>query len=286
MGQRHYVQLKPRFTDRNQFLMAADDFPDARIAAWLEALDARHLAELTPREVARALRALSSCYVERRSKLVEGGALGTAGKRAAFALFYAPIHLFLARHIIQALGPGRLTQIYDLGCGTGSAGAAWALETPGAKVSGADRHPWAVAEANWTYRQLGIDGRASQQDVGRLRLTSRTGTGIIAAYTINELEDGVRDETLARLLEAGMSGASVLVIEPIARAVTPWWRPWEQAVLAVGGRVDEWRVPAALPDRQRDLARAAGLRPNELTARSLFMAPTGPVPPRVVSSSQ
>jgi hypothetical protein len=133
-----------------------------------------------------------------------------------------------------------------------------------------------VAEANWTYRQLGIDGRASQQDVGRLRLTSRPGTGIVAAYTINELPDPVREEMLPRLLEARASGASVLVIEPVARGVAPWWPAWERAVLAVGGRVDEWRVPAALPTRQRDLARAAGLRPTELTARSLFMTPGGP----------
>ncbi|MBA3888795.1 MAG: hypothetical protein H0X67_24180, partial [Acidobacteria bacterium] len=59
--------------------------------AWLEALEGRHLSDLTPAEVARALRALSSCYVERRSKLARGGALDSAGKRAAFALFYAPL---------------------------------------------------------------------------------------------------------------------------------------------------------------------------------------------------
>ena len=54
---------------------------------WLAALDERHLANLTPSEVTRALRALSSCYVERREKLAHGGALDGAGKRAAFALF-------------------------------------------------------------------------------------------------------------------------------------------------------------------------------------------------------
>jgi hypothetical protein len=64
-------------------------FPDdARVMGWLQGLEERHLATLTPSEVARALRALSSCYVERRAKLAAGGALESAGKRAAFAQFY------------------------------------------------------------------------------------------------------------------------------------------------------------------------------------------------------
>src|SRR6266542_2917080 len=43
--------------------------PDDAVSAWLSALEKRHLSNLTPSEAARALRALSSCYVERRSKL-------------------------------------------------------------------------------------------------------------------------------------------------------------------------------------------------------------------------
>jgi hypothetical protein len=93
----------------------------APFAAWIAALDARHLATLTPSEVARALRALSSCYVERRDKLAGGQALATAGKRAAFALFYAPIHFLLTQQMVRALAPApaRVTDLLDLGCGTG-----------------------------------------------------------------------------------------------------------------------------------------------------------------------
>ena len=89
----------------------------------------RHLADLTMSEVARALRALSSCYVERRAKLAEGGALSSAGKRAAFALFYGPQHFLITQAILDALPPAteNITNVVDLGCGTGSAGAAWAL---------------------------------------------------------------------------------------------------------------------------------------------------------------
>src|SRR5262245_42503983 len=109
---------------------------DDRVERWLAALDTRHLANLTPSEVGRALAALSSCYVERRGKLSDGSALDGAGKRAAFALFYAPLHAFVVSHIIRQLEAARsVARIQDLGCGTGSAGAAWALQCdPGARV--------------------------------------------------------------------------------------------------------------------------------------------------------
>src|SRR3954464_12502113 len=97
---------------------------DSRVRRWLGALEARHLASLTPSEAARALRALSSCYVERRARLAAGGALDSAGKRAAFALFYAPLHFLVTREVVRAVdaAPG-IVALTDLGCGTGAAGA-------------------------------------------------------------------------------------------------------------------------------------------------------------------
>ena len=68
---------------------------------WLTALEARHLASLTRSELTRALRALSSCYVERRNRLTSGSALDGAGKRAAFALFYAPLHFLTLSRIVR-----------------------------------------------------------------------------------------------------------------------------------------------------------------------------------------
>ena len=118
-----------------------------------------------------------------------------------------------------------------------------------AAVTGFDRHPWAVAEANWTYRVLGLQGRALRQDLSRVRLEPAPGLGILAAYTINELPDDLRSAWLTRVLDARARGATVLVIEPIARRMAPWWRGWEDRFLAAGGRSDEWRfdVAAARP---------------------------------------
>src|SRR5919198_1895449 len=96
------------------------------IEQWLAALEERHLANLTRAELTRSLRALSSCYVERRHRLTQGAALESAGKRAAFALFYAPLHFLTVTHIIEALGDDARSSraILDVGCGTGAAGAA------------------------------------------------------------------------------------------------------------------------------------------------------------------
>ncbi len=245
--------------------------PGGAFDRWLAALERRHLANLTPSELARALRALSSCYVERRAKLAQRGALDSAGKRAAFALFYAPLHFLVVREIIRALPDAGVTQVFDIGCGTGAGGAAWSLETGSPRVRGIDRNPWAIAEANWTYAQLGLSGRASREDAARPTLRGVSGSGILAAYTINELPDLARRALLDRLLRAKRDGARVLIVEPIAKRMSGWWPHWEGAFQQAGGAAREWRFALPLPPRQRALGRAAGLDPRELTARSLWL---------------
>ncbi len=244
------------------------------VTEWLDALEWRHMADLTFQEIVRALRALSSCYVERRAKLADGGALDSRGKRAAFALFYGPLHLILTRHVVRAFGElatRDLTDVTDLGCGTGVAGAAWALESDARRINGSDRNAWAAAEANWTYRALGLNGRAVARDVARTRLPSTPQSAILLAYVVNELSDTDRASLMDSLKAAQARGTRVLAIEPIARGVAPWWDRWEKTFTSRGGRSDEWRFPADLPQRQQELARAAGLDPRELTARTLFM---------------
>lgn len=245
----------------------------ARVRAWIDELESRHLGDLTPAEVGRALRALSSCYVERRDKLATGAALESRGKRAAFALFYGPLHYFVVTEIVRALGNSAngLGELVDLGCGTGAAGAAFALESGAAKISGIDRSSWAVEEANWTYKTLGLSGRAVRGDIARFRTRAGERSGLLAAYTANEVAAATRSSILTELLRAAARGARILVVEPIARRMSPWWDEWETAFARAGGRSDEWRFRAELPARQRSLARAAGLDPRELTARTLWL---------------
>lgn len=243
--------------------------PDGAFETWLAAAEQRYLADLTRPELGRALRALSSCYVERRGRLGEGRALEGRGKRAAFALYYAPLHFLTVREIARTVTAGRPPRgaLVDLGCGTGAAGAAWAAVT-GAAVTGLDVSAWAVQEANWTYRTMGIRGHATRGGVAAFKPPSRR-SSLLAAFVINELPAADRDQVRDRLVTAAAAGHQVVVVEPIARSLTPWWRDWERALAAAGGQTREWRVPVTLPPLLRDLDRSAGLDHRELTARTL-----------------
>lgn len=255
--------------------VASQEKHDARFARWMEALEARHLSGLAFREVSGALRALSSCYVERRDRLASGSALEGRGKRAAFALFYAPVHFLITSHVVQALGlqlPAG-TSIIDVGCGTGAAGAAWALQA-GAPVTvlGVDRSRWAVEEARWTLRTLDISGRIVQGDLASLR-TPRGSHAWLAAFVANELPPGERERLRRRLLAAARDGRAALVMEPLAKGAAPWWHSWVEAFAELGGEAREWRVRMPLPDLVQRLDRAAGLDHRDLTARTIHVAP-------------
>lgn len=253
---------------------AADPFDE-----WLAALEKRHLADLRVPEVTRALRALSSAYVERRHKVSQGATLDSRGKRAAFALFYAPLHFLMTRHIVDALGAPSTppSSVLDIGCGTGVAGAAWALAAGGVPVSGFDRHPWAVDEARWTYARLGLAGHARTGDASRWDGADprplKPGSGVIAAYLLNELPDEARMRVEDGLFKAAERGIAILVVEPIARPLTPWWDATARRFAAIGGRADEWRFAPELPPLLKLFDKAAGLKHQALTARSLYCPP-------------
>jgi SAM-dependent methyltransferase len=239
----------------------------------MASLEARHLAELTFPEVSRALRALSSAYVERRRKLPEGAALSGAGKRAAFALFYGPLHHLLVAHIVEALPAAarRVPTLVDLGCGTGASGAAWARaceQRP--RVVGIDRHPWVVGEAAATYRSFGISATIRQGDIAGATLP-KSPAGLLAAFTVNELSDTGREAVLQVILDRASQGDSVLIVEPLAGFVAPWWNRWRAVFESAGGRADEWRFQPTLPAIVAKLDRAAGLNHRELKGRSLWL---------------
>jgi hypothetical protein len=264
--------------------------PEDRFETWLRALETQHLSELTFPEISRALRALSSAYVERRARLQEGAALAGAGKRAAFALFYGPLHFLLVRHIVGALGAGAITNatrskpaptLVDLGCGTGAAGAAWASAFDnGPQIIGIDRHPWAVDQAAQTYRHFGLKSRTQRGDISTAAWP-KPPAAFVTAFTLNEMVDAERDAAVERLLERAGGGDQVLIVEPIAGAVAPWWDRWRRAFEKRGGRADEWRFNVDLPTIVAKLDRAAGLNHRELTGRSLsvglWSAPTAPL---------
>jgi hypothetical protein len=221
------------------------------------------------------LRALSSCYVERRDKLAGGAALEGAGKRAAFALFYGPLHFLTIDAIVRALGAHErtLTTIHDLGCGTGAGGAAWALAAPTPPaLAGLDRSAWAVSEANWTYRQLGLRGAAKVGDLVRFpdfQISRFPNSAMLLAYSVNELTDASRAALLENVVKWTAQGSALLIVEPIAKRDRGWWPGWARRLTDAGASEHEWRFPADLPLPLRQMAKSAGLNPRELTARTV-----------------
>jgi hypothetical protein len=242
------------------------------VGRWLAALEERHLQELTFPEVRRALQALSALYVGGRDKLPGGVALQGRGKRAAFALFYGPLHFLTVADIVRELGwerAGAPRRILDLGCGTGASGAAWA-RAAGADLLGMDRSGWALEEAAWTWRALGLRGAVNRGALTALQ--PRPGEGLLFGWSLNEVSDAAREALLPRLLAAA---GPVLIVEPIARGPVPWWRRWSEAFRAAGGEDREWRFRSELPDLVARLDKAAGLDHRERRARSLSLWSTG-----------
>jgi len=247
---------------------------DDGFAAWFAALEARHRANLSFQEIRRALQALSSLYVERRGALASGAVFDGAGKRAAFALYYGPLHFLLVREVVRALGAAQppVQRLLDLGSGSGAAGAAWALECrPRPLVAAVDQEGWAISETKWTLGCLGLRGRVSRANLSLAPLPAPP-AAVLAAFALNELDDAARERLLPRLLEAGRNGSQVLIVEPLARRALPWWSAWAQAFQGVGGREDEWRFAVELPETLALLDKAAGLDHRELTGRSLWLA--------------
>jgi hypothetical protein len=200
-------------------------------------------------------------------------------------LFYGPLHFLLIREIgrrLRATGGARTlldedATVVDLGCGTGVAGAAWVTASGcRARVVGIDRHPWALQEAARTYRDFGISASVRKSDLATSELP-RQSAAFLAAFTLNELPDGVRDQLMTTLLgrttlvDRAKARASLLVVEPLAGFVAPWWDRWRMTFEGAGGRADEWRIQVELPPILRKLDRAAGLDHRELTGRSLWL---------------
>lgn len=253
--------------------------------AWLEATVARFLPPLSFPELRRGVQALSSLYVERRAegRLAER-ALEGAGKPAAFACFYAPLHFLTLHHALAAAGgldPGAPpARIADLGCGTGAAGASLAARfARRPPVLGIDRSGFALGEARHTYRAFGAPARTRRGVPPAAAPSPRAGDLWCLGWTVNECAPGAADALLARVAHALGRGVGLVVAEPLAGPATPFWRAWQGALAPAGVAAHEVAVRIELPPFLAKLDRAAGLDHRTLGARLLVRAPS-PSDPR------
>ena len=257
------------------------------VDAWVRSLIERHTRPFTRSEFLKSVRALSARYVERRVDLPGRSPIDSPGKRAAFAAFYAPLHLLTVRALVRSLdiSASRVSAITDLGCGTGAAGAGWALGcSVQTQITGVDRLAWPLAEAAWNWQTLGVTGRTRRADMpvvveelarasrhGRANPQGRSGA-LLFAWAVNELDDPARRRVLQALATLAAAGIAALVIEPIARSAAPWWPEWEDTLTPLGARCDDWKFETALPPALAELDREAGFRREGLSARSCWIA--------------
>jgi SAM-dependent methyltransferase len=246
----------------------------ARVEAWLAAAVLR-AAPLTFSEIRRGVQALSRRYVERREP---GDALGSAGKRAAFATYFAALHLATAFGAVRALPPAALAgvaRIVDLGAGSGAVGAgvALALAPASPALLALDRSLFALAEARHTYSAFGQRG-----DTQRVQLPAGIpklvrGDLAVAGWFLNECSDATRERMLAALERGLAAGARVLVLEPLSGRAVPWWDAAAARFAARGVATGSVRWQMQRPAWVAQMDKAARLDHRELGARIAF----GPV---------
>lgn len=251
-----------------------DDAIRRQIDAWLNAAVARVCPPLTFSEIRKGVQAVSSLYVERRPSAGLGARTSESeGKRAALATYYAPLHLLIALRAAAQIpleARARIRRIHDLGCGTGAAGVGFALSCPSpVAIEGADRSGWALREARHTYAAFGLRGRTRRASVPESLPRLREGDALALGWMANELEQEHRVRLLELVAETCAAGAPILVLEPLARRIAPWWPTWAARLVPLGAADLEVRVEAELPAWVARLDAASGLDHSAFGARAL-----------------
>ncbi len=163
-----------------------------------------------------------------------------------------------------------MARVHDLGCGTAAAGAALAVACARpVAIEGIDRSGWALREARHTHAAFGLRGRTRRASVPESLPRLRSGDALVLGWMANELEQEARVRLLAFVAEAADEGHPVLVLEPLARGVAPWWPTWAATLAPAGLRDLELKVEAELPDWIARLDAASGLDHTTLGARVL-----------------
>jgi len=225
-------------------------------------------------ELRKGVQALSTFYVQERKRLGGSKIFSSLGKRAAFELYYAPRHFYLLREILRGLGqpvpPGRL---FDLGCGNGICSAAWASLCQSApKIVARDISSHAVDQAKVLYRALDLRANVGRGSVLKMPDVG-AGDILVLGFVVNELSQSDRQSLKRLLLNRVRKGSGLLLIEPLAKTPSRWWEEWVGAFPKEKAREDMWKFSVDLPTAVFDLGKAAGLRPAQLGARSLYVQP-------------
>jgi len=133
-----------------------------------------------------------------------------------------------------------------------------------------DRSGWALGEARRTYAAFGLPVRTVRGALPRTLPRARAGDLWVAGWSVNECDDRTRTDLLLAFEAACKTGVRLLVAEPLAGPVTPWWDDWVERLVGHGIQTTTVRERIDLPAWLRKLDVAAGLDHRELGARLLW----------------
>ena len=138
----------------------------------------------------------------------------------------------------------------------------------GPPLTGLDRHPWAMDEARWTYRMVGLKGTARRRcrPSAAPRAWRRRDRCLCAQRITPDLRTRVQEQLLA----AADRGARVLILEP-SREPSPLVGRRRLAGVEGRGTGGRMAIRARLPPLLQTLDKAAGLDHRELTVRSIWL---------------
>jgi hypothetical protein len=69
------------------------------------------------------------------------------------------------------------------------------------------------------------------------------------------------------------NGKGILIIEPIAKKKSPYWKQWSQEFEKRGGQSYEWSFELRMPEQLALLDNASGLNHRRMKGRSLWLDP-------------
>ena len=89
-------------------------------------------------------------------------------------------------------------------------------------------------------------------------------------WLVNELEATEREELLGALLRSVEAGAKLLLLEPLAGGVSPWWSEWEPRFAGAGVAAGQGKWKVDRPAWVEQMDRASALDHRSVGARYFF----------------
>jgi hypothetical protein len=133
-----------------------------------------------------------------------------------------------------------------------------------------DRSGWALGEAQRTWAAFGLSGRTLRRRLPRGLPRPRPGDLLVLGWCLNELDGREREALLGGLAAARAHGARVLLLEPLAGAVAPWWEDARRALGGSGVWAAQVKRTIERPARIADLDHASGLDHRVIGVRAMF----------------